>query len=53
MKTIFLPGIALLLLAPAMSHADEPATQRFEHKGSTYVYTVTQVGDHRVINGVD
>lgn len=53
MKTIFLPGIALLLLAPAMSHADEPATQRFEHKGSTYVYTVTQVGDHRVIDGVD
>lgn len=53
MKNFFLPAIALLALAPTIAHAKDPATQRFEHKGSTYSYTVTQVGDVRVISGVE
>ena len=53
MKKIFLPTLALLALVPAIAHAEEPATQRFEHGGSTYSYTVTQVGDVRVISGVE
>jgi hypothetical protein len=53
MKKFFLPAIALLALTPAIAHADEPATQRFEHKGSSYSYTVTRVGDVRVISGIE
>lgn len=53
MTNFFLPAIALLALAPTIAHAKDPATQRFEHKGSTYSYTVTQVGDVRVISGVE
>jgi hypothetical protein len=53
MKKFFLRAIALLALTPAIAHAEEPATQRFEHKGSTYSYTVTQVGDVRVISGIE
>lgn len=53
MKKFFLPAIALLALTPAIAHAEEAAPQRFEHKGSTYSYTVTQVGDLRVISGVE
>jgi hypothetical protein len=53
MKKFFLPAVALFASAPAIAHADEPATQRFEHKGSSYSYTVTQVGDVRVISGVE
>ncbi|WP_168453622.1 hypothetical protein [Sphingopyxis microcysteis] len=53
MKKFFLPAIALLAFTPAIARADEPATQRFEHKGSSYSYTVTRVGDVRVISGVE
>jgi len=53
MKKIFLPTIALLALTPAIAHAEDTAPQRFEHQGSTYSYTVTQVGDVRVISGVE
>jgi hypothetical protein len=53
MKKFFLPAIALLALTPASAHADEPAMQRFEHKGSSYSYTVTRVGDVRVISGIE
>jgi hypothetical protein len=53
MKNIFLPVIGLLVLTPAITHAQDSATQRFEHEGSTYSYTVTQVGDTRVISGVE
>ncbi|MGQ3101214.1 MAG: hypothetical protein ACT6Q5_06595 [Sphingopyxis solisilvae] len=53
MKKLFLPALALLAVTPASAQADEPVTQRFEHKGSSYRYTVTQVGDVRVISGVE
>lgn len=52
MKKIILPVIGLLALTPAIAHAKE-AAQRFEHEGSTYSYTVTQVGETRIINGVE
>ena len=51
MKILFLPIIGLLTLAPAAAQAEE--TQRFEHEGRTYSYTVTTVGEHRVIRGVE
>ncbi len=53
MKTSFLPALALLTLTPVVGHTEEPTTQRFEHKGSTYSYTVTRVGEVRVISGVE
>lgn len=53
MKNIFLPVIGLLALTPAIAHAQDSAPQRFEHKGSVYSYTVTKVGDYRVISGVE
>ncbi|PKP87686.1 MAG: hypothetical protein CVT78_04985 [Alphaproteobacteria bacterium HGW-Alphaproteobacteria-17] len=53
MKKLFLPALALLAVTPASAQADEPVTQRFEHKGASYRYTVTQVGDVRVISGVE
>ena len=53
MKNIFLPALALFAIAPAAVRAEEPAAQRFEHGGSIYSYTVTQVGDTRVISGIE
>lgn len=53
MKKIIFPILALFALAPAAVRAEEPAAQRFEHGGSIYSYTVTQVGDVRVISGVE
>ena len=53
MKNIFLPTLALFALFPAAVQAEEPAAQRFEHGGSIYSYTVTQVGDTRVISGIE
>ena len=53
MKKIILPILALFAAVPATAHAEDAATQRFEHKGSSYSYTVTQVGDVRVISGVE
>lgn len=53
MKKIILPVLALAALAPAAVRAEEPATQRFEHGGSIYSYTVTRVGDTRVISGIE
>jgi len=53
MKNIILPVLAMFAAAPTIAHAEKSATQRFEHKGSSYSYTVTQVGDVRVISGVE
>jgi hypothetical protein len=53
MKKIILPALGLLALAPAITYAQDTATQRFEHEGITYSYTVTKVGDTRVISGVE
>ncbi|PZQ23965.1 MAG: hypothetical protein DI569_03125 [Sphingopyxis macrogoltabida] len=53
MKKIILPALALVTVAPAIAHAEEVAPKRFEYDGSVYSYTVTQVGDHRMISGVE
>ena len=53
MKKFILPALGLLALAPSVALAKDAPTNRFEHEGSTYSYTVTQVGDTRVINGVE
>lgn len=53
MKKIVLPALALFALAPAAVRAEEPAAQRFEHGGNIYSYTVTQVGETRLISGVE
>lgn len=52
MKKIILPVIGLLVAAPAIAQAKD-APLRFEHKGSSYSYTVTKVGDYRVIDGIE
>lgn len=51
MKKLILPALGLLALAPLAAHAEE--THRFEHAGATYSYTVTKVGEYRVISGVE
>lgn len=51
MKKFSLPIFGLLAAIPAVAHAQE--TTRFEHEGRTYSYTVTKVGEHRVICGVE
>lgn len=53
MKNFLLPALALTVLAPAAAQAAEPAQQRFEHEGRIYSYSVAQVGDYRVISGVE
>ncbi|HKX89456.1 MAG TPA: hypothetical protein VJM13_09615 [Sphingopyxis sp.] len=53
MKKFILPVVGLLALAPTAALAKDEATKRFEHEGATYSYTVTQVGDTRVISGVE
>lgn len=53
MKKFILPALGLLALAPTIAFAKDEATKRFEHDGATYSYTVTQVGDTRVISGVE
>ena len=53
MKKFILPALDLLALAPTAALAKDEAVKRFEHDGATYSYTVTQVGDTRVINGVE
>jgi hypothetical protein len=53
MKKIILPALGLLALAPSIALAKDAPTNRFEHGGTTYSYTVTQVGDTRVIEGVE
>ncbi len=53
MKNIFLPTLFLVAIIPAAVHAEEPTAQRFEHDGSIYSYTVTRVGEARVITGVE
>jgi hypothetical protein len=51
MKKIILSTLGLFALAPVAVHAEE--ARRFEHRGTTYSYTVTKVGDYRVISGID
>lgn len=53
MKNFLFPALALSVLAPAVVQATEPAQQRFAHEGRVYSYSVTQVGDYRVISGVE
>lgn len=53
MKKLILPALALFALVPAPAQAEEPATQRFEHDGSVYSYTVSEVGGTRVITGIE
>jgi len=53
MKKIILPALGLLALAPSIALAKDAPTNRFEHDGSTYSYTVTKVGDTRIISGVE
>ena len=53
MKNYILPVLGLLALAPTAALAKDEPVKRFEHEGSTYSYTVTKVGDTRVINGVE
>ncbi|WP_188238075.1 hypothetical protein [Sphingopyxis sp. LK2115] len=53
MKTIILPALGLLALAPTAALAKDEAVKRFQHDGATYSYTVTQVGGTRVIKGIE
>ena len=54
MKTAFLiSALTLFAAAPAVAQTDDTAARRFEHGGNIYSYTVTQTGDHRVIDGID
>ncbi|MGR4889871.1 hypothetical protein ACIPPQ_02490 [Sphingopyxis sp. LARHCG72] len=53
MKNYILPALGLFALAPTAALAQDDATKRFEHEGATYSYTVTKVGDTRVISGVE
>ncbi len=53
MKKLVLPILGLFAAFPTIAHAQDSATQRFEHDGSSYSYTVTHVGDVRVISGVE
>ncbi|MGV3730301.1 MAG: hypothetical protein ACO1NN_06030 [Sphingopyxis sp.] len=53
MKTIILPALGLLALAPTVALAKDEAAKRFQHDGAIYSYTVTQVGNTRVITGVE
>ena len=53
MKKIILPALGLLALAPSIALSQEAPTSRFEYEGATYSYTVTKVGDTRVISGIE
>lgn len=53
MKKFILPALGLLALAPTVAFAKDAPTNRFEHEGSTYSYNVTQIGDTRVISGIE
>ena len=53
MKNYILPALGLLALAPTAALAKDEPVKRFEHEGSTYSYTVTKVGDTRVISGFE
>ncbi len=53
MKNYILPALCLLALAPTAAFAKDEPVKRFEHEGATYSYTVTQIGDTRVISGVE
>ena len=53
MKTIILPALGLLALAPTAALAKDETVKRFQHDGATYSYTVTQVGGTRVIKGIE
>lgn len=53
MKKFILPALGLFALAPTAALAKDEAVKRFEHDGATYSYTVTKVGDTRVISGVE
>src|SRR3546814_16742914 len=53
MKNYILPVLGLLALAPTAALAKDEHVKRFEHESATYSYTVTKVGDTRVIHGVE
>lgn len=53
MKKIILSALTLVALAPVAARAEEPAAQRFAHRGNIYSYTVTRAGDTRIISGIE
>ena len=53
MKNYILLALGLIALAPTAALAKDEPVKRFEHEGATYSYTVTKVGDTRVIHGVE
>ena len=53
MKNYILPVLGMLALAPTAALAKDEPVKRFEHEGASYSYTVTKVGDTRVIHGVE
>ncbi|MCM3420711.1 hypothetical protein [Sphingopyxis alaskensis] len=53
MKTIILPALGLFALTPSAAMAKDEVVKRFEHDGAIYSYTVTQVGDTRVLKGIE
>ena len=53
MKKFILPALGLIALAPTAALAKDEAVKRFEHEGAAYSYTVTKVGDTRVISGFE
>lgn len=53
MKKFILPALGLFALVPSVALAQDTPSNRFEHEGAIYSYTVTQVGDTRVISGVE
>ena len=53
MKNYILPALGLIALAPTAALAKDEPVKRIEQEGATYSYTVTKVGDTRVIHGVE
>jgi hypothetical protein len=52
MKTVFSTiATAALALVPAIANAQPTEPVTLKYKGSTYVYTVEQVGSSRVLRG--
>ena len=50
-KTFSKTAAALLLAAPAVALAGEPAANRFSHEGVSYQYTTEVTGGERIIRG--
>ncbi|MDO9368804.1 MAG: hypothetical protein Q7T68_09570 [Sphingopyxis sp.] len=53
MKKFILLALTPLALAPSIALAKDAPTNRFEDEGATYSYSVTHIGDTRIISGVE